>query len=131
MFDALTVQKIEKLQAEDFLKEKEAAYKKQAEQLKADYDARLELAKREIEDKLRKQIEEELRKERAEKKKRKKTTKESEAAMAMEILLKTVQQNGQPSAVSPSPPVKQTESTSDDEDADDDLFPDPELDSIE
>ena len=131
MFYALTVQKIEKLQTEKFLQEKEAEYKKQAEQLQSDYDAKLEFAKREIEAQLRTQIEEEIRKERAEKKKQKKAKKESDTALAMELLLKTVQQNGQPMNVSSSPmPIKKTESTSDDNN-DDDMFPEPEIDTIE
>lgn len=131
MFDALTVQKIEKLQTEKFLQEKEAEYKKQAEQLQSDYDAKLELAKRQLESQLRTQIEEEIRKERAEKKKRKKAKKESDTALAMEFLLKTVQQNGQATVVSsPQSPVKKTESTSDDNN-DDDMFPEPEIDTVE
>lgn len=79
IFDALTVQKIEKLQTEKFFQEKEVEYKKQAEQLKTDYEMKLELAKRELKEQLRTQIEEKLRKERAEKKKRKKAIKQQTA----------------------------------------------------
>lgn len=128
MFDALTVQKIEKLQAEKFLTDKAAEYRQKEEQLRADYEAKLELTKCELADQLRPQIEEELRRERAERKKRKKAKKESETAAAMEILLKTVQ-NGQTAAVQPSHQSGQSDSTPDSED--DDMFPDPEIDTLE
>lgn len=131
MFDALTVTKIEKLQTEKFLKDKAAEYEEKEKQLAADYEAKLELAKRELEDQLRTQIEEEIRKERAEKKKRKKAKKDSDAATAIELLLKNMQQNGQTVAVqSSSKSDEQSDSTPDDDD-DDDMFPEPELDTVE
>ena len=125
MFDALTVQKIEKLQSDRFLKQKAA-------ELEADYEAKLEVAKRELEDKLRTQIEEELRNERAEKKKRKKAKKESDAEMAakaMELLLKTAQQSGQP--VAQQATSQEIPSDEPDENNEDDMFPDAEIDNID
>ena len=79
-FDFLTERKIEKLQADEYLK-------KRAAEIKKEYEVKLELAKRE----LRESIKAELKREREKKKKRKR----EQAAMDMlPVLLKNMQTSG-------------------------------------
>ena len=117
-FDFLTERKIEKLQADEYLKERESEIQKE-------YEVKLELAKQE----LRESIKAELKREREKKKKRKR----EQAAMDMlPVLLKNMQTSGgdiQPdeTALSDYGEVKNHEQGNDDFTD----FPEPEFEGIE
>lgn len=117
-FDFLTERKIEKLQADEYLKEKEAEIKKE-------YEAKLELAKQE----LRESIKAELKREREKKKKRKR----EQAAMDMlPVLLKNMQTSGGDIQPDETDSSNDGEIKSDEQDNDDFTdFPEPEIESIE
>lgn len=118
-FDFLTERKIEKLQTDEYLKQKAAEYDKKVDEVKKEYEIKLELAKQE----LRESIKAELKRERDEKKRLKKAKKNQ----AILELIKA--ENTLPDRTSEKNCAVENLNEPESDNSED--FPEPEFDSIE